>query len=102
MRGQSKETHWKRSPTTFRVVEFQLEDVFLVIFILFQHGQRAQREGALHLGTTNGKDGTLNDGKTKNVGISDNLDNAKVYRPVQRDLYGDVRAKWSQLLPSFT
>ena len=90
------------SPTTFRLVEFQLEDVFLVIFILNMDGGPNVIELFI-LGPSNDKHGTLNDGKTKNVGISDNLDNVRVtYRPVQRDLYGDVRAKWSQLLPSFT
>ena len=32
--GQDQMTHWSRSPTTLRMVDFQLEDVFLVIFIL--------------------------------------------------------------------
>ena len=66
-----------------------------------QHGQKAQRGGVLHLGTINGKNGTLNGGKTKNGGTSDNNDNARVtLRLVQGDLYGDVRAKRSQLLSS--
>ena len=66
-----------------------------------QHGQKAQRGGVLHLGTINGKNGILKGGKTKNGGISDNNDNARVtHRHVQGDLYGDVRAKMSQLLSS--
>ena len=40
-------------------------------------------------------------GKTKNGGISDNNDNARVtHRLVQGDLYGEVRAKRFQLLSS--
>ena len=66
-----------------------------------RHGQKAQRGGVLHLATTNGKNGTLKGGKTKNGGISDNNDNARVkHRPVQGDLYGELRAKRSQLLSS--
>ena len=66
-----------------------------------QHGQKGQRGGALHLGTMKGKKGTLKDGKRKNGGISDNPDNARVtHRIVQGDLYGDVRAKRSQILSS--
>ena len=75
------------------MVEFQLEGVFLVILIP-QHGQKAQRGGVLHLGTINGKIGTLKGGETKNGGISDNKDNTRVtHRLSQGDLYGDVRAK---------
>ena len=66
-----------------------------------QHGEKAPRGGALHLGTIKGKNGTLKGGKTTNGGISDNPDNARVtYRLVQGDLYGDVRANRSQLLSS--
>ena len=36
--------------------------------------EKAQRGGVLHLGTINGKYGTLKDGKTKNGGIRDNND----------------------------
>ena len=47
------------------------------------------------------KNGTLKGGKTKNGGISDNNNNARgTRRLVQGDLYGEVRAKWSQLLSS--
>ena len=45
--------------------------------LLPQHGQEAQRGGVLHLGTINGKNGTLKGGKPKN-GTSDNNDNARV------------------------
>ena len=37
-----------------------------------QHGQEAQRGGVLHLGTINGKNGTLKGGKTKYGGTNDN------------------------------
>ena len=66
-----------------------------------QHGQKAQRGGEFRLGTINGKNGTLRGGKTKNGGINDDNDNARVtHRLVQGDLYGEVRAKRSQLLAS--
>ena len=38
-----------------------------------QHGQKAQRGGALHLWSTKGKNGSLKDGETKNGGISNNF-----------------------------
>ena len=82
------------------MVECQLEDVFFR-HLHPQHGQKAQRGGVPHLGTINGKNGTLMCGKTKNGGIRDNDDNARVtHRLVQGDLYADVRAKGSQLLSS--
>ena len=82
------------------LVEFQLEDVFLVILIL-NMDKKPQRGRVLHLGTINGKNGTLKGGKTKNGGISENNDNVRVtHRQVQRDLFGDVRAKRSQWLSS--
>ena len=63
--------------------------------------RKAQRGGVLHLGTINGKNGTLKGGKTKSGGISDCNDNARVtHRLVQGDLHGDVRAEKSQLLSS--
>ena len=97
--GQDRITHWI-PPTTFRMVEFQLEDVFSRHLHPW-HGQEAQRGGVLHLWTINGKNGTLKGGKTKNGGISDNNNNARgTRRLVQGDLYGEVRAKWSQLLSS--
>ena len=44
---------------------------------------------------------SLKDGTTKNGGISGNPDNARVtHRLLQRDLYGDIRAKRSRLLSS--
>ena len=52
------------SPTTFRKVESQLEDVFLVIFIL----NMDRSGGDLHLGTINGKNGFLKSDRTKNGG----------------------------------
>ena len=59
-----------------------------------QHGQKAQRGGAFHLGTIKGKNGTLKDGKTKNGGISNNPDNARVtHRIVQGKL---VRRRQSE------
>ena len=67
------------------MIEFQLEDVFLVIFIL--NMDRKPNVMELFILGTKGKNGTLKDGKTKNGGISDNPDNARVtHRLVQRDL----------------
>ena len=80
--------------TTLGMVEFQLEDVFLVIFILIQHGQRAQRGGVLHPGTINSKNGTLKGGKTKNGGISDENGQRQSYaQPSARRL---VRGRQSE------
>ena len=74
------------------MVEFQLEDVLLVIFIL----NMVRKPNAV-----NGKNGPLKVGKTKNGGIRDNNNNARVtHRLVQGYLYGEVRAKRSQLLSS--
>ena len=87
------------SPTTFRRLSFNWKTYFRHLHP--QHGRKAQRGGALHLGTINGKNGTLKDDKTKNGGISDNPDNAIVtHKLVQGDLFGDVRARRSQLLSS--
>ena len=98
--GQDRKTHWIPQSnniwngwvSTGRRVSHHLHP---------QHGQKAQRGGVLDLGTINGKNGTLKGGKTKNGGISDNNDNARVtHRLAQRDLYGKARAKRSQLLSS--
>ena len=59
------------SPTTLRMFEFQLRRISLHLHR--QHGQKAQRGGALHLWTTKGKNGSLKDGETKNGGISNNF-----------------------------
>ena len=81
------------------MVEFQLEDVFLVIFTLNMDRKPNMVEPFI-LGPSMARM-ALKGGKTKNGGISDNNDNARVtHRLVQGDLYGDVRAKESQLLPS--
>ena len=40
--------------------------------------KKARRGGVLHLGTRNGKNGTLMDGKTKDGGISDKNNNATI------------------------
>ena len=61
------------------MVEFQLADVFFR-HLHPQHGQKAQRGGVLHLGTISGKTGILNGGKTKNGGISDDNDNARIFK----------------------
>ena len=100
--GQDRKTHWIQQPKNiFRMVEFQLEDVFLVIFHL-QHRQKAQRGGVLHLGPINGKNGALRGGKTKNVGISDNNDNAKVTHRLstRRPVQGTSERKGLNWLPS--
>ena len=49
-----------------------------------QHGQKAHRGGDLHLETINVKNGTLKGGKTKNGGISDNNDNATIFKLYQK------------------
>ena len=54
----------------FRIVEFQLEDVFLVIFIFNMDRKRNMVELFLHLGTINGKNGTVKSGKTKGGGTN--------------------------------
>ena len=88
-----------RNPTTLGMVEFQLEDVFLVIFTLNMDRKPNMVEPFI-LGPSMARM-ALKGGKTKNGGISDDNDNARVtHRLVQGDLYGDVRAKESQLLPS--
>ena len=101
LRTRRNNTQGSRSSTTLEIVEFQLEDVFLV-HLHPQHGKKAQRGGLLYLGTINGKNGTLKGGKTKNGEISNNVDNARVTHTLvqgeQGDVYGDVRARRSQLL----
>ena len=86
--GQDKITLDPAVQQPLRMVEFQLEGVFLVIFIL-NVDKKAKRGGVVHLGTINGKDGTLKSGKTKNGGIGDNNDKARVtHRLVQGDRKG--------------
>ena len=58
------------------MVEFQLEVVFLVMFILIMG--RKPNVVFFIFGTINGKNGTLKGGKTKNGGTSDDNDNARV------------------------
>ena len=81
------------------MVEFQLVDVFLANSML-NMGRKPNVAELFILGPPKWRM-ALKDGKTKNGGISDNPDNARVtHRLEQRDLYGDVRAKRSQLLSS--
>ena len=63
-RTRQNNTFGSCSPTTLRIVEFALEKR-ISRHLHPQHGQKAQRGGALHLGTINGKNGTLKSGKTK-------------------------------------
>ena len=45
-----------------------------------QHGQEAKSGGVLHLGTISGETGTRKGDKTKSGGISDNNDNATIFK----------------------
>ena len=83
------------------MVEFQLEDVFLVVFIL--NVDRKPNVGMSSSSWDRQWQDWHTQGwpRTKNGGISDDNDNARVtHRLVEGDLYGDVRAKRSQLQPA--
>ena len=99
LRTRQNHTLDPSSPTTFRMVEFQLEDICLVIFILNMDRKPSVVEYCM-LGPSMARM-ALKGGKTKNGGTSDNNDNARVsHRLVQGELHGEVRAKNSQLLSS--
>ena len=66
--------HWSGPVSTGRRISHHIHP---------QHRQKAQSGGVLHLGTINGKTGTLKGGKTKNGGISDNNVSATIFKLYQ-------------------
>ena len=82
------------------MVEFQLEDVFLVTFIL-NMDRKPNVVELFILGPSLARMGLLRMARQRMVGSALNPDNARfTHRLVQGDLYGDVRARRSQLLSS--
>ena len=86
------------SPTTLRMFEFQLSDVFLFIFIVNMDRKHNVVELFI-FGPPRARMALSRMVRQRMAGSAITFDNARVtHRLVQGDLYGDVRVRRSQLL----